>query len=306
MITTYDEHIYHHFAECVRSVLAQMYDDFEVVIVTETEHAQTHVEEDFADRVEITHVHTEESQNLASARNIGADHAEGDVYAFIDDDAAADPDWLSEIADGYVENDALAVGGKLEADWPDGKPAYLPPEFYWLVGVTHEGFRETEGPVRNTFGANITFRADVFDSLGGFDTQFGKDHGHNLQGEETELCARLSREYREQLYYKPNAVVTHKVYPWQLRWSWLCNRAYWQGYTKRLLQLTVPESTGEESQYLSHLFKRAIPSYIKNTVNTRSTEPLLRGVSCMALVLFVGSGFLHLSFRRFIAKSSAT
>ncbi len=292
VITTYDEAIYDDFAACVRSVLDQTYEHVEVVIVTETDHANERVSEEFADLPTVTHVHSERSLNLASARNLGAERATGDVYAFIDDDAVADPEWLTHIADAYEREDALAVGGRLTAKWPDSEPKYLPPEFYWLVGVTHRGFREDEGPVRNTFGANITFRADVFDELGGYDTDFGKDHGHNLQGEETELCARLSKKHGECLYYVPDAVVHHRVYDWQLSWGWLFDRAYWQGVTKKHLRRSVSSSTGTESKFLKMVLLSAFPSYVSKSIAERSHVPLTTGVVMILLTLSVGAGFI--------------
>ena len=292
VITTYDEAIYDDFAACVRSVLDQTYEHVEVVIVTETDYANERVSDEFADLSAVNHVHSAHSLNLASARNLGAERATGDVYAFIDDDAVADPEWLARIVDAYEREDALAVGGKLTARWPDSEPKYLPPEFYWLVGVTHRGFREDEGPVRNTFGANITFRADVFDELGGYNTDFGKDHGHNLQGEETELCARLFEQYRERLYYVPDAVVHHCVYDWQLSWKWLFDRAYWQGVTKEHLQESVPDSIKTESAFLRMVLLSAFPSYVKKSVIDRSHVPLTTGIALILLTLSVGSGFL--------------
>jgi hypothetical protein len=37
----------------------------------------------------------------------------------------------------------------------------------------HRGFTDGLGEVRNTFGSNISFRADVFEILNGFDTEIG-------------------------------------------------------------------------------------------------------------------------------------
>jgi len=62
--------------------------------------------------------------------------------------------------------------------------------------VTHRGFVDEPGEVRNTFGSNISFRTDVFNELGGFDVEIGGRKGDtNLQGGETELCARMKTEY---------------------------------------------------------------------------------------------------------------
>ena len=297
VITTYDEEIYDDFATCVDSVLNQTYENVEVVIVTETKHASDRVSERFADLSAVTHVHVERSLNLASARNLGAERASGDVYAFIDDDAIADPKWIARIVDTYETEESLAVGGKLTARWPTTEPAYLPSEFYWLVGVTHSGFREDAGPVRNTFGANISFRSEVFDALGGFNSEFGKDHGHNLQGEETELAARMYDRYGGQVYYTPSASVEHRVYEWQLTWRWLINRAYWQGFTKELLEQSVPNSTEAETRFLRMLVVQSMPKYFRQTISTRSHIPVFRCMFLVILSLTVALGYISAKSR---------
>ena len=291
VITTYDEERYDDFSECVHSVLAQTYDRFEVVIVTETTHARERVEDDFAGHERVTHIHSRQSLNLAAARNLGADHAEGDVYAFIDDDAVASEQWLDTLADAYIHENVAAAGGLLAPDWPDAEPEILPAEFHWLVGVTHRGFPETAARVRNTFGANISFRADVFDALGQFNAGLGKNHGQNLQAEETELCARIYDTYGEQLYYHPDARVDHKVYQFQLHWRWLLNRAYWQGYSKALMEESVPGSTSTERAFLTELFKQRLPDYAKQAYTERSLRPLISAGVALTLTAAVGAGF---------------
>ena len=302
IITTYDEEIYDDFKASVRNVIKQEYDDFEVVIVTETDHAESAVARDFGDEDAVTHIHSDRSLNLASARNLGAEHAIGDIYAFIDDDAVAREGWLEHIASAYTEHDPPAVGGKLVADWPTDEPRFLPPEFYWLVGVTHRGFREKPGYVRNTFGANITFRAEIFDELGGFDTGFGKDHGHNLQGEETELCARIRKKTGTGLYYVPDAVVAHRVYDWQLQWRWLFDRAYWQGYSKRLLKQSVSDSVQTEQSFLRSLALESTPRYVKETVLDRSFTPLGRCLIAYLLTVTVVFGYVACTLSAFTER----
>ena len=306
VITTYDEEIYDDFAACVQSVLDQSYEHVEVVIVTETDHAEERVFDQFAELPSVNHVHSEHSLNLASARNLGARRATGDIYAFIDDDAVADQEWLAQIVDAYESEAALAVGGKLTAKWPDAGPKYLPPEFYWLVGVTHRGFSEEAGPVRNTFGANISFRGDVFDKLGGFDVQFGKDHGHNLQSEETELCVRLREGFRRDLYYVPEAVVSHRVYDWQLSWRWLINRAFWQGYSKKLLSSKTQSSQKTELDFFKYIMSESIKLYIKEMYKDKSAVPIGRLIMMYVLTLSVGIGYLTAIIGRRVQSTNNT
>jgi hypothetical protein len=53
---------------------------------------------------DVTIVPNHFQKGLAGGRNTGVAHAWGDVVAFIDDDAFADPEWLGRLADHYMED----------------------------------------------------------------------------------------------------------------------------------------------------------------------------------------------------------
>src|SRR5207249_954249 len=48
---------------------------------------------------------------LSAARNAGIEAANGEIVAFIDADAAADPDWLYFLVSQMEEQDAAGCGG---------------------------------------------------------------------------------------------------------------------------------------------------------------------------------------------------
>lgn len=141
VVCTYSMDLYEHFQEAVESVLEQTYEDVELVLVSDgSEAVYEQMVEEYGDR-EDTILHcNEENLGLSGSRNNAIDLATGDVLAFIDDDAIAEEDWIEELVKVYEETDAIATGGKMTPIWVDGKPEFLPEEFYWLVGVTHRGF----------------------------------------------------------------------------------------------------------------------------------------------------------------------
>jgi len=197
VVCTYTLDMYEHFREAADSVLAQTHDDVELVVIVDgTPEVYEQVVDDYGDREDVVIKCNDENVGLLESRNRGAAIASGDVVAFIDDDAIADEAWVERLVRAYEEEDAIAAGGKMTPAWVAGKPSFLPEEFYWLIGVTHRGFADGPGEVRNTFGSNISFRADVFAELGGFDVDIGGRKGDkNLQGGETELCARMREAY---------------------------------------------------------------------------------------------------------------
>jgi GT2 family glycosyltransferase len=220
--------------------------------------------------------------------------ASGDVVAFIDDDAVADEVWAERLVRAYEEEDAIAAGGKMTPDWIAGKPSFLPEEFYWLVGVTHRGFADGPGEVRNTFGSNISFRADVFAELGGFNVEIGGRKGDkNLQGGETELCARMREEYGQGVWYDPEAEVIHKVFEYRTKFRWLVDRAFWQGYSKRAMESFVNDERGEESEFIGYLLLTATPHYIRNMISSPSSSVLKRFAVLYVLTALVGLGYVY-------------
>lgn len=50
-------------------------------------------------------------RNLSVSRNIGIEASSGEVVAFIDDDAVADPNWVKDLIEGYDAPDVGGVGG---------------------------------------------------------------------------------------------------------------------------------------------------------------------------------------------------
>ena len=286
---------YPHLRETVESVLANGYGDREVVVVSDgSEAVYDRAREEFGDRDDVR-VHLQEpNQGLLAARNAGAAVADGDVVAFIDDDAVADADWITELVGAYEDHDAIAAGGRMTPEWVAGKPAFLPAEFYWLVGVTHRGFADGEGEVRNTFGSNISFRRDVFLDLGGFDPAIGGRRGDaNLQGGETELCARMRVEYGRGVYYVPDAEVAHTVFAYRTDPGWLLDRAFWQGYSKRAMETLTPDAGGDETDFLRRLVFEFVPRRCRGLLTSPSLTGLAQLVALFAFTAAVGAGYLY-------------
>ena len=291
---------YDALAEAAGSVLDQTHDDVELVLVSDgdrTVHGR--MVADFGDHPDArTHL-MDENVGLLRARNAGAEVATGEVVAFIDDDAVADGRWVERLVEAYGERDRIAVGGKMTPAWVAGRPSFLPEEFYWIVGVTHRGFgpggdAERAGEVRNTLGSNISFRRAVFLDLGGFEADIGGRKGDNhLQGGETELCARLREEYDEGVWYVPDAEVAHKVYGYRTDPRWLAERAFWQGYSKRGMERFVPESAGEEGEFLGRLLFEYVPARLSRLARRPTREGTEQLVAVALFTALVGFGYLY-------------
>jgi len=140
---------------------------------------------------------------LSEARNTGIKNAKGDIIVFIDDDAFADKNYLSNLIKNYEEQNVAGVVGKI---LPKEKPGY-PEELYWLWGFTYKGFPEVRCEVRNGHGCNMSFRRDVFDKVGLFDVKLGRVGKKLVTAEETEFSIRVLNSFPgSKIIYDPSVI----------------------------------------------------------------------------------------------------
>ena len=295
IICTYTEELYPHLTEAAESILDQTYDDIELVLVSDgSEAVYELMRQDYGDRNDVIVTRTEKNVGISEARNHGIEQATGDIVAQIDDDALAEVDWVEELVKVYEETDAIAVGGRMTPAWVAGQPRFLPEEFYWLVGVTHDGFAEPMEEVRNTFGSNISFRREVIMNLGGFEGKVGRKGDLEIQAHESELGTRLRREYDRGVIYNPDAKVAHKVFDYRTKRRWLIKRAFWQGVSKRGLETLLPgEETAEESDFLRYLLFSSMPRRLKGLVRGPSLTKARQLFWLVFLTGLVGIGYLY-------------
>jgi glycosyltransferase involved in cell wall biosynthesis len=294
VVCTYSMDRYDDFTEAVESVLAQTYEPVEVVLVVDGNSAvYDRVVDRFGDRDDVMTYCNEENQGISYSRTKGAELASGDVVAFIDDDAVADPDWIERLVEGYEEHDAIAVGGRMVGEWLVGRPSFLPAEFNWLVGITYPGFAADGEEVRNTFESNLSFRRNAFLDLGGFDPDLGPDAESYSHSEGAEIGTRLRQEYDRGVVYISNAVVAHKVFANRVRIRWLLARAFEQGRSKQRLERRDGGSNGEERAYLRQLLFIQAPRRLRSLVRSPSVGVAIQLCMLFVFTAAVGFGYLY-------------
>lgn len=287
VVCTYNPKNYLNLKEAVDSLVHQSYRVTEIIVVVDgVQTLADKISTAYTDNENVKVIKTERGLSITQARNVGIRAATGDIVAFTDDDAVPEKNWLACLVDTYQKTDAVAVGGKILPLWLSGKPAHLPAELYWLVGVTHDGFAEERViEVRDAFGPNMSFKRVVFETVGYFNENLGFSGRRTsyIQGEEPEFGLRIKKGLGRGVMYNPNAVVYHKVPQAKLKFGVLLNRSFYQGYSKALIQkIASSGALNTERSYLKNLFSRSTRSR-----TTKQTAVLL------LCVLAVGLGFIY-------------
>lgn len=233
-------------------------------------------------------------QGLSGARNTGVAEAETDVVAFLDDDAAAPPDWLASLLAHYADDRVVAVGGGARPVWPSTRPGWFPPEFHWVIGCSYVGLPEQPTPVRNLIGCNMSFRRVAFELVGGFTDGIGRVGSTPVGCEETELCIRLRRSmHGAVVLFDPRIEVLHRVTPERVQWSYFRRRCYAEGISKALVAGKVGAAAATESEraYVTRVLPAGFVRGCRDAIGRRSTP--MRPVAIVA-----GLGFTTLGYGR--------
>ena len=294
VVCTYTMDRYDDFSEAVDSVLRQTYDPIEIVLVSDgNEEVADRMSDDFG-HFDSVRVHcTDENRGISYARTRGAELATGELVAFLDDDAIATHDWIETLVETYESTDAHAVGGRLDPQWLVGQPSFLPEEFYWLIGCTERGFADHLEEVRNTYGSNIAFDREVFLDVGGYDEETGRKGDSHVQAHEAPACIRMQQQYGRGVVYNDEAIVYHKIFEYRTEFRWLVGRAFWQGYSKRVMNLRHPEDEGNEGEYLRTLATKYVPHRVRSLTGGPSIPKLAQLVAIFVFTAAVGFGYLY-------------
>lgn len=120
-------------------------------------------------------VHVVPGVTVAALRNFGAQHAKGDVLAFIDADCTLQPDWFDSIVP-YVNNDSIKCFGS---------PPGIPDQSTWVQECWYQ-IRKKGTPddppstVEWLESMNLFVRRDVFNQVNGFDTSLETCEDYDL------------------------------------------------------------------------------------------------------------------------------
>ncbi len=301
VICAYTEDRWDDVLAAVRSVRFQRLAAHEIIVVVD--HNQVLLDRLRTALPDVTVIPNAGRQGLSGGKNTGVAAARGDVVAFLDDDAIAEAEWLSTMAEGYADADVAGVGGLTLPLWDRIAPRWFPEEFAWVVGCTYRGM--ARGPIRNLMGGNASFRREAFDVAGGFRSGIGRASGGRPLGcEETEFCIRLRQAApRTVLLFDDRAVIWHRVPDARARFSYFRTRCYAEGLSKAMVTQSVGVGDGlaSERRHAMVALPRGVASGLRSAV-TGDPAGLGRAASIVAGLAFTTAGYAAGSLRRPVKK----
>ena len=257
IISAYSMERYEDITALLDSLYHQTYRDFDILLVIDkSKELYTRLEE-LAKEKGYTNMHVLFNTSLgglSKARNIGVQNTQGEIIAFIDDDAVAFPEWLQEIAETFKDdNHMIGMTGPAIPLWENAKLSWLPEEFYWIYSCMHPKWKG-QAKVRNVWGTNMAFSREAFLICGYFKESFGikggDKKGWSAPGaEETDFSIRATSLTGKHIIYNPLMKIKHRVYVYRSSWRFISRRAFWEGCSKSMLKRL---HKGQNSHVLSN------------------------------------------------------
>jgi len=120
---------------------------------------------------------------LSAARNLGASQAQGDIFAYTDDDCIPDRDWLYWLAKAYDDLNCDLCGG------PNLPPLALDADEAIVAAApgapTHVMLNDTDA--EHLPGCNLTIKREAFELIGGFNERYW------IAGDDVDFCWRAEK-----------------------------------------------------------------------------------------------------------------
>ena len=223
-------------------------DKYEIVLINNnstdnTENECKRFQNDFP-QVNFNYV-IEKNQGLSFAKNRGIDEAKGDIVVYIDDDATVNREYLKSIYEFFNENHSvMAVGGPIFPVYETKEPSWM--SHYTKVLVTsykYEGnkiikFKGDKFPS----GGNASFRKNVFNIVGKFNTKLGRNDISLIGAEEKDIFTKMKAIYMP-IYYLPRMILYHIIPPTKLTSAYFNKLTLSIGQSERIRTLDISKIT---------------------------------------------------------------
>src|ERR1700722_9656621 len=231
VIAAFADERWNQICDAIQSVRSQSAPVLEtVVVIDHNPGLLARAQREFTD---CTVIANNRARGASGARNAGAAACQGEIIAFLDDDARSSEHWLAALLRHFSRADIVGVGGRIDPLWSVSRPRWFPIEFGWAVGFSYQGMPEQTQPVRNVWAGNMAIRSSVFEAIGGFREDFGKV-GDVARPEDTDLCLRAAGDGGI-WFYEPTGSVGHWIPRQRTPFRYFARRCFHEGLGKAAL-----------------------------------------------------------------------
>jgi len=153
--------------ELLEALNKQTYDDFEVVIIDDSDRKIfKKIEKNITLVKPMEHIYRGGGGGRVSALNYGIRKCSGEIIAFTDDDCLPSPDWIQNAVKYFVSNEIIGIEGLITSN--------IDPSKYRTYKIlTNKRFLSGKECLYDGFmTANMFYRKAVLNKIGGFDEKF--------------------------------------------------------------------------------------------------------------------------------------
>jgi len=305
VVCTFSEERERQVLDCLESLEQQTLRPYEIILVLDPDanlwkFYSSHVPSDVL-------IVRSNVAGLSNARNAGVEVAQGEIVAFIDDDATADENWLRNLVRNFSDENIMGAGGYAKPIRENGRPVWFAEELDWVVGCSYKGGPRERCYVRNPLGCNMAFRELAFRRIGLFRSGFGRIGNLLLGSEEAEFSMRLSTEMPwARIVYDPSAVVYHRVPKTRSSFRYFLRRSFYEGVSKALIGRLHSKTTGSllvEREYLRYLLMVSTSERLRHIYDLRKLAEMFAIMTSMMMVL---SGYIAQRLRPLIYSKTVS
>jgi GT2 family glycosyltransferase len=235
----------------------------------------------------VTIVSNENGRGLSGARNTGVRCASGDLLVFLDDDARAKPGWIASLVRAFDDPLVIGAGGTAVPRWESDPPAWIPPEFLWVVGCSYRGVPKRQQAIRNPIGANMVFHRAAFERVGGFVEGIGRLGRLPLGCEETEFAIRAAAALGGIVVQVPGAEVEHRVSAQRTTWRYYRQRCWSEGISKALVARHVGRDAAlaSERDYVARVLPSGVCRELRQSIRGQGRALARAGAICAGFAI---------------------
>jgi glucosyl-dolichyl phosphate glucuronosyltransferase len=217
-------------AECLAALAAQVPPDELVVVTSGLPEPAVNAHREASKAT----VLADPLPGLSRARNRAlawaAADAQADAIAFVDDDAVVADGWREALQKRWDEapERVACIGGPIRPRYEVPPPAWLSDGISFTLTLLDRGpeVRDLDPEIEAVYGANISFRVEPLERIGGFDPSLGHGaDGRAIYFAEEDEAQRALARLGFTIRYVPDAAVWHVIGPERLtRGSFLRRR----------------------------------------------------------------------------------